>query len=856
MEEDNSLCNYFEAKYCEGHFFERGDYEFLPEEWCWHHKRTKIKVWADAIDLSLGRGGGASRPRRVVFHYTDELAFRRIVESEVAAEIWASLVQSGGAQGIYTVPKPPDEWQDKEELLENNYRQMMKRDREDPEKGGDYVSKVYPLKVAYCIPILLSAKAHDLCKEPPEPKARKAPQRREKNLQPRQVVTVCLADGEGAIRNASARLLETLRLRVRVTPNRDVSRGNTDMPGIFAKHRLGDILLRRGHAAEAEPLLRDLLASCEEQLGEKHPRSLSAMHLLALATKTTSTSEAKKMLRKGARDARKLGLSQQALGFMRDLGLLLQGQGEFLEAEELFKRVLRGHEELLGSSHPETMNTLGILSELLQEQGEAMEAEKIYCHALNKGEELLGAWHPWTSNCGHHLGCLLQRRGKLFKAGERFRQALAGQEEQLGCVHPETLATASHLAKVLQDQGRLSEAEDFFRRAMQGREELGAVQAVDATHDLATFFRSVGKLAKANSIVDKLASQLQDEGKFQAVDELYRQSIKRSEEQLGPTHPSTLTLLSRLAVMLQEQGKSAEAEFLQRQALRGREKVLGPSHPETLVSSSHLGYLCCLRGNLSEAEKLISRAVKELEQQLDSSHLLTLVAVEHMGFLLQAQGRLAEAEKFFKRTLRGRDKQLGQNHPDTVLALHHLAAFTQEHSHDRGHMAAAEELWRRAECPKTIAAPRALQSIAGLARNLREQSKFPEAIEVIKACAERLQDQGHLDEAASLLQRSHRDSGKQLGEQHPVTLTYLLELANVLAARAKPEAKETLRLAVKGRHEQLGLQNVDTLKAQHCLADYLRQQAEIEAEQLLKQIPEGFEALDEAMPEELEVVEA
>lgn len=34
----------------------------------------------------------------------------------------------------------------------------------------------------------------------------------------------------------------------------------------------------------------------------------------------------------------------------------------------------------------------------------------------------------------------------------------------------------------------------------QGREELGMAQAVDATHDLATFFRSVGKLAKANSL--------------------------------------------------------------------------------------------------------------------------------------------------------------------------------------------------------------------------------------------------------------------------------------------------------------------------------------------------------------------
>ena len=29
-----------------------------------------IQVWADAIDLS-GRGSSTSRPRRVVFHYTD-----------------------------------------------------------------------------------------------------------------------------------------------------------------------------------------------------------------------------------------------------------------------------------------------------------------------------------------------------------------------------------------------------------------------------------------------------------------------------------------------------------------------------------------------------------------------------------------------------------------------------------------------------------------------------------------------------------------------------------------------------------------------------------------------------------------
>ena len=46
--------------------------------------------------------------------------------------------------------------------------------------------------------------------------------------------------------------------------------------------------------------------------------------------------------------------------------------------------------------------------------------------------------------------------------------------------------------------------------------------------------------------------------------------------------------------------------------------------------------------------------------------------------------------------------------------------FSQEHSRERGHMAAAEELWRRADSgtAKAIASPRALQSIAGLSMNL------------------------------------------------------------------------------------------------------------------------------------------
>eukprot|EP00913_Durusdinium_trenchii_P023568 g22143.t1 len=328
MQEDNNLCRYFEAKYYEGHFFERGDYDFLPEEWCWHHKRTKIKVWADALDFSLGR------PVKVVFHYTDELAFRRIIAGgSDPSEAWASLVQSGGAQGIYTVPKPPDEWQDKEELLENNYRQMMKRDREDPEKGEDYIAKVYPLKVAYCVPILLHK--DEKCVTPPEPQARKAPVRRmwekgegknggatrkdHRDLPPRQVVTVCLADGQGAIRNAFALLLETLRIRARVAGQK---KGEDHLQTFLAKHRLCSVLLREGLSSEAEPIVRQLRADCEEHLGTTHPRSLSATQQLAKCFEEEDLPEAKRLLRRAVREARKALGPQQllTLSIMEDLG--------------------------------------------------------------------------------------------------------------------------------------------------------------------------------------------------------------------------------------------------------------------------------------------------------------------------------------------------------------------------------------------------------------------------------------------------------------------------------------------------------------------------------------------------------
>ena len=45
----------------------------------------------------------------------------------------------------------------------------------------------------------------------------------------------------------------------------------------------------------------------------------------------------------------------------------------------VYESVARGHDELLGSSHPETLKTLGILAELLQDT-EASQSQNVKFH--------------------------------------------------------------------------------------------------------------------------------------------------------------------------------------------------------------------------------------------------------------------------------------------------------------------------------------------------------------------------------------------------------------------------------------------------------------------------------------------
>ena len=321
--------DYFEKHYREGGHFDHPDYEEYDRvRWTWRHKPTGIQVWKDAIDLTGGHGG------RVYFHYTAQLAFENITHpSKEAAEILASLrthcpkANAWWGQGIYTVPKPPDQWKDRFQLLDNNFRNMMKRD--EKKHGRDYVEKGYAPRAAFCVPILIeeinayhvtTRATPEIIEAGTEPGTNLADKLLNETGMPPRTCVVLRISGKESVENACGRLLDALRAR-QAHPS--------------AKHvdtsRLGNVLTHRGLYEEALPLLTEVLRFLETEFGVEHEDSLKAA---------------------------------------ADLGILYQSMGNFARAEELYRRVLLSSEKILGPEHAGTLTSLnnlaGFLSSLVQ----------------------------------------------------------------------------------------------------------------------------------------------------------------------------------------------------------------------------------------------------------------------------------------------------------------------------------------------------------------------------------------------------------------------------------------------------------------------------------------------------------
>ena len=87
--------------------------------------------------------------------------------------------------------------------------------------------------------------------------------------------------------------------------------------------------------------------------------------------------------------------------------------------------------------------------------------------------------------------------------------------------------------------------------------------------------------------------------------ELFKRALVGYERQLGPSHPSTLTIVKNLALLYELQGRNDEAERFYLRALAGRKQHLGANHPDTLSCAKTFSRFYRSLGRNGEAKALL-----------------------------------------------------------------------------------------------------------------------------------------------------------------------------------------------------------------------------------------------------------
>jgi len=237
------------------------------------------------------------------------------------------------------------------------------------------------------------------------------------------------------------------------------------------------------------------------------------------------------------------------------------------------------------------------------------------------------------------------------------------------------LDSRQQLALFMQDSGRFEDAETLYRELLDE-----AMRIYGDEHPVTARYMS------------NLGVHLGEVGHPEEAEELERKARAIYEATLGPLHLDSIRSTGNLGVALANQGRTEEAFAEYYSALDRFRQTVGNESPHTLRMLSNIATLHLTEGEFEKAEELLRDAVEGNRRALGNDHPQTLLALDNLGNVVYRQQRYEEATRYAGEAFEGRERTLGPNHPDTLRSVYNLGMIYQTQVDD----ARAAENYRRA----------------------------------------------------------------------------------------------------------------------------------------------------------------
>ena len=313
----------------------------------------------------------------------------------------------------------------------------------------------------------------------------------------------------------------------------------------------------------------------------------------------------------------------------------------------------------------------------------------------------------------------------------------------------------------------------------------------------------------------RVASFLQEDGKYAQAIELQTKIIAVSTARNGADHEDTLKAMARVATAYRSQKRFEDAIEWQEKVYATTQAKLGDDHLDTWAAMGDLAAAYRSGGRRQKAAEMQEKVLKARTQLLGGDHPETMRAMGNLGATYRNQRRYDEATFYQKKVFEWRIETLGEDNPETLRAALNLAV-TYRHSQQANLAAPLEErvvayrlkYWG-IEHPETLLAVQNLAKTYTFLKSwddacllqetvvgTRKKVFGEEAVDTIwamSALSDVYRNQGKSEEAMKLLERVLELRLKVLGAMHHDTIAAMEKLSKSYESLGRIEDASKLK---------------------------------------------------------------
>ncbi|KAA8894370.1 hypothetical protein FN846DRAFT_419658 [Sphaerosporella brunnea] len=339
--------------------------------------------------------------------------------------------------------------------------------------------------------------------------------------------------------------------------------------------------------------------------------------------------------------------------------------------------------------------------------------------------------------------------------------------------------------KYLRLQSRLKEARAMYQQALDAKKKRFSD---DHLHILET--------------LHVLAVLDSEDGQYEKALEEHRRVLRIQEEN---DHPSALDTLERMAIVYKDQGKYEEALGLLDRVLAARKKDAADEPNTAILETIHqIGVVYFCQGKYKRAREEYENVLKGQEEILSNTpnHPSLLDTKHSIAEAYEYQGEYEKAKEVYFDVLNGCEEAFGFEHPWTLMTLNGIADIYESLGEYKEALEGYEKVHEGYQKLR----------VAGIRGLYNAENDIGRMLNKL----------GQYEQALVHHQNAGKAQAKELGENHPLTLTSTFGVATTYEYLGRyEEARQLFERVFEEEKQTLKLEHPSTLTTACSLASVL-----------------------------------